>query len=258
MRRKLRTKEELREIYREFPELESLKNSLEKIDNVVIQPDGTGQCVFKVYPVGRMGPNEQLMRIYKPFDKSEIAWERLPEPIKSRWKDLWRPHVNSTEKPWGSKLKENTPADTILQIVEQFARDCFPLLSQGACDLVEPPQRIETLTNRIIRDTALAQTLKALHEYRCQICGFSIELPDGSRYAEAHHIKPLGTPHNGLDVEGNIIVLCPNHHAMCDLGAISLNLGSLRLLPDHQIDRLNIDYHNSAIYRGTDIPPCSG
>ena len=93
-----------------------------------------------------------------------------------------------------------------------------------------PPERADVTTYRVLRDSALARRVKMLHQHECQICGETIELPDGTRYAEAHHVKPLGKPHSGPDVLGNIICLCPNHHAECDLGACTLSLNSLRLV----------------------------
>jgi hypothetical protein len=116
---------------------------------------------------------------------------------------------------------------------------------------LEPPlpARIESTTQRIVRDTALALQIKKLHEYRCQLCGEVICLLDGNCYAEAHHIQPLGSPHDGPDVAGNIIILCPNHHVMCDYGAIPLDFERLRNHYDHAIGRDYIDYHNTRIYR---------
>ncbi|MDB5391935.1 MAG: hypothetical protein JWM11_7581 [Planctomycetaceae bacterium] len=118
---------------------------------------------------------------------------------------------------------------------------------------LEPPttNRVQTTISRIVRDTALARQVKALHDHACQICGLRIELPDGARYAEAHHIQPLGFPHDGPDVVANIIVLCPNHHAMLDYGVLSLDLSQLRLQPQHAISNSLIDYHNSIIHAAT-------
>jgi predicted restriction endonuclease len=42
------------------------------------------------------------------------------------------------------------------------------------------------------------------------VCGETIPLADGLRYAEAHHIQPFGAPHNGPDISENVICLCPN------------------------------------------------
>ncbi|MCG8449774.1 MAG: hypothetical protein MI725_09370 [Pirellulales bacterium] len=115
---------------------------------------------------------------------------------------------------------------------------------------LDPPstERIETTTFRILRDTALARQIKELHQHQCQICGLAIELPDGCHYAEAHHIQPLGAPHDGPDIGANIIVLCPNHHAMCDYGVIALDMAQLRIHPEHEIGSEFIDYHNAMVY----------
>lgn len=109
------------------------------------------------------------------------------------------------------------------------------------------PDRAATTTYRILRDTALARRVKVMHNYECQVCGHTIVLPDGSRYAEAHHVKPLGSPHNGLDVIGNILCLCPNHHAECDLGVLRLSLSSLQSADGHGVDAQFINYHNREI-----------
>jgi len=90
--------------------------------------------------------------------------------------------------------------------------------------------------------------LKALHEHQCQICGATIELPDGKRYAEGHHIQPLGGTHGGPDITSNILVLCPNHHVMCDYGTIELERASLRLHPSHAVGQRYLDYHNNRIH----------
>ena len=120
-----------------------------------------------------------------------------------------------------------------------------------ANDLDESPtNRVETTTNRIIRDTKKAQDLKKLHENKCQICNLSIELLNQNFYSEAHHIKPLGEPHNGPDVKENILILCPNHHARCDYFAIELKLSKIRTHSDHQIAQRFIDYHNEQFHTG--------
>jgi HNH endonuclease len=126
------------------------------------------------------------------------------------------------------------------------------LSTPHAEDLEEPQEarRSRVEEYRILRDTTLARTIKALHRNQCQICGTALSLADGSSYGEAHHIKPLGRPHNGPDIEGNIIVLCPNHHALCDLGAIQLTPEDLRSHPEHKISRQFIDYHNGHIVGG--------
>jgi hypothetical protein len=109
------------------------------------------------------------------------------------------------------------------------------------------PERRQTILWRVIRDTETARALKRRHKNECQICGLALPLRNGLTYSEAHHIRPLGEPHKGPDSSGNILILCPNHHAQCDFGAIKLDLALLRLMPDHNIDKQHIDYHNRMI-----------
>lgn len=112
----------------------------------------------------------------------------------------------------------------------------------------EKPERIVSQCYRILRDTAIARQVKLLHRDICQICGEPLMLDAGETYSEAHHIIPLGK-HAGPDTPENIIVLCPNHHALCDYGAIELVLSDLRTVDGHEISVESIEYHNRNIYQ---------
>ena len=73
----------------------------------------------------------------------------------------------------------------------------------------------EVTSLRIIRDTAMAERVKRIYDYRCQVCGLRLETSEGP-YAEGAHIRPLGSPHDGPDSEDNLLCLCPNHHVLFD------------------------------------------
>jgi hypothetical protein len=124
-----------------------------------------------------------------------------------------------------------------------------PPASPTAIDIDEPPDRQKSTTYRIIRDTLLARRVKEMHNYACQLCGHFIALADGTRYAEAHHIRPLGRPHDGPDRIENIMCLCPNHHAEMDLGFRKVSAPELRSVPGHAIDAQYLGYHNGTVYR---------
>lgn len=117
-----------------------------------------------------------------------------------------------------------------------------------AFDLNEPPARKVQFIHRIIRDTTLTKLIKHLHHNTCQICGMSLHLSAEKTYAEAHHIQPLGAPHNGPDIAENILILCPNHHALCDFGAVPLNPKTLRTADGHNIGLNFLEYHNHKIF----------
>ncbi|MCZ8187089.1 MAG: HNH endonuclease [Beijerinckiaceae bacterium] len=93
----------------------------------------------------------------------------------------------------------------------------------------------------------MARRVKKLHNNTCQICGNSLKLQGSKTYAEAHHVKPLGSPHYGPDVASNIITLCPTHHVLCDYGAIALDSAALRSVNGHAVSQHYIDYHNTVI-----------
>lgn len=117
------------------------------------------------------------------------------------------------------------------------------------------PTRVTTTTQRIVRSTAVADFVKRLHDYTCQVCGIRLPTPTGA-YAEAAHIRGLGSPHNGPDVASNVLCLCPNHHTLFDFGMLSISddltvedrsngelIGSLREHEAHEIDRRYLSYH---------------
>lgn len=118
-----------------------------------------------------------------------------------------------------------------------------------AIDLAEPEVPLRSLQQvyRILRDTELSRKLKALYKHECQICGLRLCFPDGTYYAEAHHVQPLGRPHNGHDVATNIIVVCPNHHVLLDYGAIELRVAALRTVSGHVLNASYVEYHNCVI-----------
>ncbi len=131
-------------------------------------------------------------------------------------------------------------------------------------DLLITPPKSKSTIQRIIRDCATAKSLKRLYQYRCQVCGTTIELPDGTRYAEVHHLRPVGRPHNGQDGKPNTIVVCPHHHAIFDLGIVAINPDTLaiehwnpdaddhglRLILKHELDKASLNYHFKKIFRG--------
>ncbi len=119
-------------------------------------------------------------------------------------------------------------------------------------------ERQEVRVSRIVRDTAQSRKIKALHDYRCQMCGTRLECPAGP-YAEAAHIRPLGAPHHGPDTADNILCLCPNHHVLFDNGAVSIaedlsligDSGNLTVRGDHHINEAHLAYHREHFVVGS-------
>jgi 5-methylcytosine-specific restriction enzyme A len=104
----------------------------------------------------------------------------------------------------------------------------------------------------IVRNNSLVRILKDIYRNTCQICETSLQIAENKYYSEVHHIKPLGSPHNGPDKLDNMICICPNCHVLLDLGVIELNLKILKNTK-HIIDNEYIVYHNEVI-KGIRIP----
>lgn len=138
----------------------------------------------------------------------------------------------------------------------------------AAFDIEDPPPKTQVTVVRVIRDTPKSKRLKEHYKHKCQVCGRTVLLANGGRYAEAHHLKPLGGQHQGVDSWDNMLVLCPNHHAMFDRGALALlpgkkaievvdgtgkatkTIGYLMLKPPHIINPKYISYHVDELYQG--------
>jgi len=116
------------------------------------------------------------------------------------------------------------------------------------------PWKIASVVVRTVRNTAVAEYVKKLYKYKCQVCQIQIPVPKGY-ISEGAHIRALGKPHLGPDVVPNIICMCPNHHAEFDAGGIYISdsfeiftisdakIGILSVLLEHEIDKEQLAYH---------------
>jgi hypothetical protein len=130
-------------------------------------------------------------------------------------------------------------------------------LSQGMLT----PEKITREINLIKRNQKLVTRLKELYDNTCQICGLRVNIGNGF-YCEVHHIKPLGKNHNGPDTMDNMLCVCPNHHIMFDMGALSIDLNNWTvihkdededihgrpILKKHNINNEYIKYNHNYIF----------
>jgi hypothetical protein len=263
-------KKQLPRSYRPVPTLEQLANVgsgpswvifYEPADHVYFQWQFTKDSftVNLVFETGDSNINRELLARFEPIKtrlESRLGCRLTFDDNWPRDGVIWtRLYVSNDEKQMTPDLEEWAVEKSKILI-----QQCEPLLKNrtadeppspapDASDLGSPsPERVAVTVHRIIRDTELARHVKALHRQECQICGHTIELPDGSSYAEAHHIQPLGEPHNGPDVIGNILCVCPNHHAELDLRARKITKSELAIVDGHAVARKFVDYHNRKIY----------
>lgn len=132
--------------------------------------------------------------------------------------------------------------------------DALPFDNEGKY-IATPTARRTTSIQRIVRNSEVSQRVKVLHSHTCQICRSAIDTPAGP-YAEGAHVRPLGRPHDGPDVEENILCLCPNDHVRFDCLAIAISndlqildtvagkqIGRLSEVTGHSVEQAHIAYH---------------
>lgn len=127
------------------------------------------------------------------------------------------------------------------------------------------PETYMTVIEKKKRNRKIVEELKNIYENRCQVCEETIDLGNGVKYSEVNHIQPIGKEHNGIDNKHNIIVLCPNHHTMFDLGIISIDpvdcctlihinykdkLNNKHIVFKHLVSNISIRYHYEHMYLG--------
>lgn len=180
------------------------------------------------------------------------AVKALRTDLPASWKDIIRRQIQDHSS---DSAGYKNVADIFFS-VEGLGRGVWGLRwlvqpTPMAVDLPEgndTPGRAPQTTYRILRDTMLARQIKLLHRDACQICGEVLQISVTKSYSEAHHIIPLGGSHAGPDTASNIIVLCPNHHALCDMGAIALRREDIRAVDGHVISEASLTYHNEQIF----------
>jgi len=122
--------------------------------------------------------------------------------------------------------------------------------------ILGPAKRSKSEVWRFVRNQGKILELKNLYRNKCQICGYTFEHNVNQKkgfYSEVHHYNPLKKQAD--DDFGNMIVLCPNHHAEFDYGVKFVHLDgvtiidkhgketgdSIKFHKSHKLDRKNIE-----------------
>ncbi len=115
------------------------------------------------------------------------------------------------------------------------AKYCSPKCGR----IAEKAKRMPTIAKRAQARNKYNKDVIYAYDQKCAICGWQIseqliEAKGRTQYAhgnEIHHITPISE--GGTNEFGNLILLCPNHHKMADLGLIERDrLYSLVLTKD--------------------------
>ncbi len=98
------------------------------------------------------------------------------------------------------------------------------------------PHKVRRMTK------AVGESLKALYDYRCQVCGEKIGAKYGSLLIHAHHIDYFTRSMNN-NAE-NIMIVCPNHHGIIhDRNPEYDSKNKAFLYPNGLVEGLKVNLH---------------
>lgn len=166
----------------------------------------------------------ELLRDFEKVAEASGGPFRQREYTPAYFADLWRDELDLVE------TKDKTTASEPNQHPLERLND----VTLSPENFQNKPGRYYTLLDQVKRDRSKVTELKSLYDDRCQLCGARLANGDGTGYSEVHHIRPLGTPHNGPDKYSNMLVLCPNHHADFDNGVLRIDSDDLSI--EHPYD----------------------
>lgn len=92
----------------------------------------------------------------------------------------------------------------LLELKKQFSEDMEPKVLKNITE--------EKLVRLVKRYRNIVNKKKMECGCRCQICGLTFLMDNGSYYCEAHHLIPISE--DGSQGSENVIILCANHHRM--------------------------------------------
>ena len=136
---------------------------------------------------------------------------------------IYEPFVKKYKQYIKTKGKaiEDDDADDVVTTIDVDQNESF-----GAPEYkVEPkPQSTNVVSKKYTRDAYKAKKAIFNAGYECNIdkTHVSFKTKSGKNYMEAHHLIPIGAQddfNNSLDVDANIVCLCPNCHRKLHHGA---------------------------------------
>ena len=126
------------------------------------------------------GPNQALVtsclqglpvRLVRGAERNS----RYSPPEGYRYDGLWR-----VESYWHER-----GADGFLVCRYKLIPDQSPPTDRSATTPSGPAPRVQSTVLRVVRDTAVSRTVKALHNFHCQICGIRLDC-EGGPYERPH------------------------------------------------------------------------
>jgi hypothetical protein len=117
-------------------------------------------------------------------------------------------------------------------------------------------------TEAVVVDADLEGALRARYDDTCMLCGERRRRRPEAGHAEVHFLMPRTAPHDGPTAAANALVVCPNHRADLEHGAVTIDPRTLtidhayeaavtgrvlRTVEDHAVGAQYLAYHNDVI-----------
>ena len=114
----------------------------------------------------------------------------------------------------------------------------------------------------LVVDADLERELRSRYDDTCMLCGDRRQCGPEAGYAEVHFLMPRAAPHDGPAAAANAVVVCPNHRADLEQGAVTIDPQTrsidhayepgvsgrtLSTAADHEIGAQYLAYHNDVI-----------
>lgn len=169
----------------------------------------TAQSKFKTDPNTKGGNPTKRIFIYANIENDK--WDSL---IKNKIKA-----EVVAEKNTNSESDEKEQEEIITQLTNQ-KKTKEDILRELLNINTIAESKVQVVNEVYKRDNQTIARIKYLRDFKCQICGTSIQKRNGQLYIEAAHIDPKRL--KGKENLENIILLCPNHHKEFDLGDLEI------------------------------------
>lgn len=125
------------------------------------------------------------------------SFEELTKIVKALISDTSELNISKFEREETRKIISNYSEEEIESVIN--GKDPTSKILQN-----------EALIKSRVFNAQIQNSLKALYEYRCQVCGARAIEMYGVDVSEAHHIQYFSiTANNNAN---NIIIVCPDHH----------------------------------------------
>lgn len=220
--------------------------SREREVNSTYTPNANYRIITTLVDLGLIIKNP-LRTLFKEYLLTDFGMEILSEI------DLNLANMKSLEDE-SSKYKD----DEIMEMIEDeiYQEETVKEVDESEKINIIEVDLPEPIMNKIVkpnskyyrRDPKRAKNAKNIANYKCEFDENHVTFEaqsTGKPYVEAHHLIPMSLQNKfyySLDVEANIISLCPMCHRKLHHGVRSERLEILRKLYNNRIDRLKTCY----------------